>query len=496
LYHNIFFRHESNMISWLMQTLRNSATAFPSGTELPAETLQDLLQRGLLSSQAGRCRITLQALALLGEGAALEREQLAEVLFFLQQLYQKKRTQRTTTNLVAAQLQRPIREVGRHLAYLSDLAIFIKPVFQPETGFVAEFALSDVVLSASLWGNASLPGVLGQWSLRSFSVDGYKPFLRAQIPLAPLVALLGPSGSGKTCLIAAMQLLRYVACHPLSRSIDPWWEGRKIFTTSNPEAVRLGVEISTAEQATLRYEVEIHGEGPPKIFRERCVLVYQQETFHLLSITAGRGLFFSVDDKGPRALPALGAPNQLWLSHAEALQNPWLLALRNFLSGIRCYFSVEPMLSSYESYLATLLRQFSQEQHNALQAFLQKHLQGFEYFLLHQEGTQLICKERAMREEVPWVDTAESFRRLFALAVFAYETPAPLVCLDTPSRGIAPALLPVMWGLLQKISQRSQLIASLDALDASLQKTAMTVSLSTQTGRPLAKNNNSAPEDL
>jgi hypothetical protein len=475
----------------LLQILHDSASSFPLVEKIPADALQDLSQRGLLLSQGGRYRLSLQALHSLGNLASLEREQLAELLFFLQQLYQKKRTLRTQSDFVATQLQRPLQDVSRQLAYLSELSVFIKPSFAPETGFVSDFALSDVVLAVSLWDSPSLPAVSGAWSVRSFSIDGYKPFLRTQIPMSPLTALLGPSGSGKTCFIAALKFLRYAILNPLPPSIDPWWEGRKIFTTSNPEAVRLEVEISVSEKTTLRYEVEIHGEGPPKIFREKCILFDGDEVFHLLSVTVGRGVFFSPTQNASQALPFLTKQNELWLSQVQALQNPWLTMLRDFISGCKAYFSIDPMLSSYESYLIKMLDTYSEEQSQELQRSLRESIENFDYFSIKRGEAfvgYLLCKEKSMREETLWVDTAESFRRLFALAVLAHAPSTSIICLDTPLRGISPELWPAAWRFIEKISQRSQLILSLDGPQMPLQNKAQLVSLSTKTGRPLAKN--------
>jgi hypothetical protein len=460
---------------WKLQVLHQSTIGFPKVEDFPRETHPD--EQDAVFFAGGRMRLSLRALQSLDE-AASERELLNETLFFLQQFYQNKRTQRTSTEDAAAQMRRPSADVGRALCYLSELPIFIKPEFDPNTGHVSVFALSDVVRAVSLWSANTLPEPPRHWNVQSLAIDGYKPFLRASLPISPQTALIGESGAGKTCALAAWQFLRYAVSHALPESFDPWWSG-KIFTTSAPEAIRLGVEISLSDSILL-YELEIHGEGPPKIFRESCRRIKGEEVSHLLAVTAGRGVYLS-NDCASRPLPFLSKPNETWMYHSDTLQNPWLSALRSFLLKSKSYFSVSPMDLSAEKEIIECLSALSNEAQGALQHFLQSHIKGFNYYLVR-DG-RLLCKETKTREEVLWIDTAESFRRLFFLSAYAHSD-ATLFTLDTPHRGVSPEYHPLVDTLLKQMSTSAQVLASLDQALPGFD----VVRLSAETGRPLAKN--------
>src|SRR5690606_21795298 len=112
-------------------------------------------------------------------------------------------------------------------------------------------------------------------ALSALEVDGFRPFVRLRFEPGECNVVYGPSGSGKSSLLDFFRFLSFAVQNPMPPSIDPRGEDRRIFTSSLPEAIRFSLTFSSPHTDTppLRYEGEIHGEGPPRVFRERLTTV-------------------------------------------------------------------------------------------------------------------------------------------------------------------------------------------------------------------------------
>jgi predicted ATPase len=181
----------------------------------------------------------------------------------------------------------------------------------------------------------------------------------------------------------------------------------------------------------------------------------------------------------------LKRPNQLALSTAT---NPGLVTLynlRDYILGWRFYSSFRiandkirkpvpieqnPVLHEDAGNLSALLFYLYSEhrgQFDELQLMLRTMIPGFSGLSIKARGrgeVMAFWQERGIDQELSLADVSDGILRLICWTVLCIQpTPPPLMCIDEPDQGVHPRTLPVLAGLFQKASQRTQILIATHA---------------------------------
>lgn len=461
----------------LLQALQSPGQFLPAARASATEAAR-LLAAGDLLMREERLIPTLGALGRLPEASA-EQEGVSATLILLQQLYQRRRTQRFTPGELSDLAQLAPQDLARWMAYLAEFPIYIKPSFDPETGYLSSFALSDTVLYLSLWEETPALTLASPWEMTALEIDGHRPFLRARFPLTARTGFYGPSGSGKSSLFLALRLLGDSARGALTPLLT---QNHHLFTTSAPESITIGVALHCTSNETLRYEVELHGEGPTRIFRERAWAEGEGRSLTLLAVTVGRG--FYAGPSGHRPLPFRTQPHQTALSLMDPALSPELSRLRTFLAQLSQAARAEE--ADLAGALTREIVSLSREDAPRFSLLVQWMLALWPgLFSLRVEGEGILWREEHLREEVSLFEASESALRLLWLSLRCLSE-ASILCLDNPDRGISPERRELIYQALQRAASEKQLLVSLDEL-GDFSPSFSWVRLSKESGRPLAK---------
>lgn len=320
-------------------TRENEGAPLRAGEEgLHADVLVALAQEGLARERGGLWRPTLLGIQR-GEGPRAQevREALEGLLWVLQGVYRQARTRRFSVSELARRVELPEALLSLQLERLAEWPLFLAPA-RDEQGRLVELALSDVIQFVSLIDEPAeaRSTEIARPSLHALELDGLRPFVRFRLALSPYTEVADDPGRGKSALLDGLALLRALAQGPIAPSQlqEPGEDGRPrwLYTRGVPEAIRIGLSLSLPGVGAVRYEVELHGEGPPSIFRERLREPGEGGSA-FLAHTKGRGILRS-PGHGVRALPFLTQPNETVLSRADDVDCPPLRALRAYLLGI------------------------------------------------------------------------------------------------------------------------------------------------------------------
>jgi predicted ATPase len=437
-----------------------------------------LVEGGFARQEQGVYRATLAGIRRgKGPRAEAEREALEGVLWLLQGVYRRSRTQRFTIEELAQRLEQPRDLLRARLERLSSFPIFLAPK-RDSQGHLCELGLSDVVLFATLeekdapLSKAPRPAN----ALLALELDGYRPFVRLRIELSRSTLIFGESGAGKTSLCDALRWLRFVAREPLPPGLDPIHPDRRVFSSGVPEAIRAALSLHLGEVRALRYEVEAHGEGAPSIFRERLLLP-GPEPFAFLALTKGRGLVRSPGE-GLIPLPFLTTPRETALRRAEETPSPVLQRLRAYLGSVAIYPPLgqarlaRPETSEgvarlsetghdLESALLALLRDPHRAEMLRGDLALVPGLEALELDTSAAGPARVLWRQEELRDPLGLHELGEGLRGLLCIAAACHAPDVPsLLCFDTPERGLSPALYPALSALLTHASRRTQLLVT------------------------------------
>ncbi|MBD2134089.1 AAA family ATPase [Sphaerospermopsis sp. FACHB-1094] len=324
--------------------------------------------------------------------------------------------------------------------------------------------------------------------LKSINIQGYRPFRNFAAPLEPLEIIVGANGAGKSSLFEFLKFLRDSLFQDIPPEIVPGSIGQQIFHIPGPEKFQWDIEIDTGLPIGIRYLGELIGPvGRTQVSYER---VESSQPFSdkysnpyiYMDIQGNKGVVQNPDTKKfTQQEIALKRPNQLALS---AMTNPsleTLYNLRDYIREWRFYSSFniandkirksvpieqQPILHEDAGNLSSVLFSLMTEHITAfdeLQQHLRSVIPGFKGLKVKARGGpgEVIAfwQESGVDQELSLADLSDGILRLICwICLCVQPNPPSLICIDEPDQGVHPRTLPVLAGLFEKASERTQIL--------------------------------------
>lgn len=312
--------------------------------------------------------------------------------------------------------------------------------------------------------------------LTSIKIEGFRPFGKFEAKLGPLEVIVGANGAGKSSLFEFLRFLRDSMEQKIPAEIIRGTLGRSIFHSPGPERFRWCMSFRDDATDVLSYTGEVVGPVGRHSVQNETVIT-----------PAGRGLLgpldvdFEVDGEGVRHR-SLPSPDRLTLGSLSGFDAGTPIgALARSIAAWVFYSSsaiqdpplrrpaiVEqtPTLREDASNLSAVLHYLLTEHRTAfdeLQAHLRSIVPGFENLTVKARGApgEVIAfwKEEGVRDELTLGDLSDGILRLLCwLVICLHPAPPPLICIDEPDQGVHPRTLPVLAGLFEKASERTQIL--------------------------------------
>lgn len=324
-----------------------------------------------------------------------------------------------------------------------------------------------------------------RFRLKSIGIDGYRPFRDFTAQVGDLEVIVGANGTGKSALFEFLGFLREGMAREIPPEIVEGGIGQQLFHSPGPEKFDWHLEISAGGAGEFWYSGGVVGPaGRAGVYRE-----FAGENpgsgsgYGLLNMQEGQGF---VGDKLRNDLPdgleeiRLERRNQLALG---TMTNPGFVSLyrlREYISNWRFYGAVkiageklrrpsliepEPLLredmgnlSSVLHYLMTEHREIFDE----LQYCLRSTIPGFNSLTVKAYGGRgeviAFWGEGGVDNQLTLADLSDGILRLIGWSVLCLmPSPPSLICVDEPDQCAHPRALPILAGLFEKASMRTQI---------------------------------------
>ena len=323
--------------------------------------------------------------------------------------------------------------------------------------------------------------------LRSVLIRGYRPFRDMLARFGPLEIIVGANGSGKSSLFEFLKFLRDSLRQDIPPEIIFGSIGRQIFHKPGPDKFWWSVEVDTGYPVPIRYQGELMGPvGRTRLSFEQVVSAEPPGPQHdrpylFMDIKERKGVMQDPESKKLEQQDILlKRPNQLALSTVTNPAMETLYNLREYIRSWRFYGSFnianekirksvpieqEPVLHEDAGNLSSLLHYLMTE-HQAIFDELQQHLRaavpGFRGLTVKARGGpgEVIAfwEEEGIDSDLSLADLSDGILRLICWMVLCLQpNPPSLICIDEPDQGVHPRTLPILAGLFEKASERTQL---------------------------------------
>lgn len=329
--------------------------------------------------------------------------------------------------------------------------------------------------------------------IKSIKLKGYRPFRDFTARLGPLEVIVGANASGKSSLFEFLKFLRDAVYQEIPPEIVAGSIGQQIFHRPGPDRFWWSIEVDLLQPATLYYQGELIGPvGKTHISFERVqtskpIRPENSTSGLLLDIQERKGVMQDPRNKRrPRQQIDLKKPNQLALSIATNPALATLYNLREFIAGWRFYSSFninnaqirksvptsqEPVLHEDAGNLSAVLFYLMTEHPLAfddLKTHIRSAVPGFRNLTVKARGGpgEVIAfwQEEGVDEELSLADLSDGVLRLLCWTTLTVmPKPPSLICIDEPDQGVHPRTLPVLAGLFQKASTRTQVLLATHA---------------------------------
>jgi predicted ATPase len=322
--------------------------------------------------------------------------------------------------------------------------------------------------------------------LQSIHIQGYRPFRDFMANFGGLEVMVGANGSGKSSLFEFLRWLRDSMSRDIPPEIIPDCIGPRIFHQPGPD------------RFDWRMNIQVGPEYPP-IFYEGALLgpigriaIYSESAQVYLGKGTPPVILLDVDQQDGviQAQPWVGEPvhyqrvvrrtNQLYLRNASSPEIEPLYRLREFIESWRFYsvtgiaavkvrksalIEQEPALNEDAGNLSAVLH-FLMTEHpgifDDLNQFLGFAIPGFKRLVVKARGgpgeVMTFWQEAGVSGELTLADLSDGILRLLCwVTLCLLPNPPGLICIDEPDQGVHPRTLPVLSGLFEKASSRTQI---------------------------------------
>lgn len=328
----------------------------------------------------------------------------------------------------------------------------------------------------------------GHHRLSSIHIQGYRPFENILFHLNPLQIIVGANGSGKSSLFEFLKFIRDACYQEIPPEIIAGAIGRQIFHKPGADKLCWNMNVTIDLQEQIFYQGELMGPvGAPQLTYERVVAdqqgVDRSETgYTFLDFKNGKGVVKDpCDKKFKRKMWDLKKSNQLGLGAITDSTLFTLFNLREFIRSWRFYNSFHidiekirksvptsqaPVLHEDASNLSAMLFYLMTEHPESfmeLKSIINMAIPGFSDLNVKARGGpgEVIAfwREKAIDMELSLADLSDGTLRFIVWATLCIlPSPPPLICIDEPDLGVHPRTLPILSGLFEKASQKTQFI--------------------------------------
>jgi predicted ATPase len=329
--------------------------------------------------------------------------------------------------------------------------------------------------------------------LPSIRIKGYRPFDDIIIDFDSLQVIVGANGSGKSSLFEFLKFIRDACYQEIPPEIVEGTIGQQIFHKPGPDRVWWSAEVDLREKSPLYYQGELMGPvGSTKVIFERVITkepLHEQfgTGYTFLNFKDGKGMVRDPKDgQFKRKQWDLKKPNQLGLGAITDSTLVTLFNLREYIRGWRFYNSFhinnerirrsvptsqEPVLhedaGNLSAVLFNLMTEHS-ESFDELKSVIKAAIPGFKDLNVKARGGpgEVIAfwQEKNIDTDLSLADLSDGTLRFIAWATLCVmPSPPTLICIDEPDQGVHPRTLPILAGLFEKASQRTQVILATHA---------------------------------
>jgi len=329
--------------------------------------------------------------------------------------------------------------------------------------------------------------------LPSIRIQGYRPFADITFQFSPLQVIVGANGAGKSSLFEFLKFIRDACYQEIPPEIVEGTIGQQIFHKPGPDRLWWSAEVDLKGKVPLYYQGQLDGPvGATRIVFERVVTskplhADEGEPYMFLNFQNGKGIVRDPKEgKFVRKEWDLNKRTQLGLGAITDSGLFTLFTLREFIRGWRFYSSFninnekirkavptsqEPVLHEDAGNLSAVLFNLMTEHADAfeeLKSAIKSAIPGFKGLNVKARGGpgEVIAfwQEKNIDAELSLADLSDGTLRFIAWAALSVmPNPPSLICIDEPDQGVHPRTLPVMAGLLEKASQRTQVILATHA---------------------------------
>jgi predicted ATPase len=296
--------------------------------------------------------------------------------------------------------------------------------------------------------------------ITSLKIDGFKVFENFEAKLGPLEVVVGANGAGKSSLFELLRFLREGMEREIPPEIVPGGLGMQLF--HSPESPRFSwlLDIAGLSDKVFSYFGALI--GPAGVAR------FDDEG---LAVDGGVSVPFG-------HLTGDGPPKRLELG---LFKNEQTKATYYFIDRFSLYSSFkissskirrsslveqDPQLREDGGNLSSILHYFATEHFSILEdlrSLLRLIGPGFQSLTVKARGgpgeVMAFWREEGVDADLTLADLSDGILRFLCWAVLClHPKPPTLICIDEPELGLHPRVLPLLAGLFQKASERTQII--------------------------------------
>jgi len=314
--------------------------------------------------------------------------------------------------------------------------------------------------------------------LSHLTILGYRAFKELSAPLGSLEVLVGANGTGKSSLFEFLRFLRDSMSQEIPPEIVAGAVGQQVFHRPGPDRIEWEAQIDLGD-ALLRYSGKLDGPmGQPRITEE--FVLDRADDRRYLGVVLGQGRMWERGKGVPHPV-GLRRLNQSALSLATNPAFTTLYDLRESMERWRFYSSFrfanekirqpvfieqEPTLHEDAGNLSSVLHYLLTEHpdaFNELQLHLRAVVPGFKSLTVKARGgpgqVLALWQEEGVDAELTLADLSDGILRLLCWIVLCvHPKPPALICIDEPDQGVHPRTLPLLAGLFEKASDRTQIL--------------------------------------
>jgi len=326
-----------------------------------------------------------------------------------------------------------------------------------------------------------------RFHIPSIKIKGYRPFADFFAKLSQLEVIVGANGSGKSSLFEFLKFLRESIYREIPPEIVAGSIGQQIFHRPGPDKFWWCIELDFHQPSTLYYEGELLGPvGRTRVSFEKVISStpfpgYTKPSI-FMDIKGQKGIVNDPLTSGFKSQEwMLKKANQLAVSTVTNPSLKTLFDLREFISGWRFYssfninnarirqsvpISQDPVLYEDAGNLSAVLFNLMSEhprKFNELKVHLRSAVPGFDNLTVKARGGpgEVIAfwQEKDGADDLSLADLSDGILRFLCwVTLCIMPNPPGLICIDEPDQGVHPRTLPILAGLFQKASQRTQIL--------------------------------------